>query len=447
MHLVLKNKPKWAQKNISTPPHLIIEPHYNHQNEGFIAKYARGKLSVQGFNKVGERQGELFFHSILPSGLWPEFLGHSQPIGSIRPIWLSFEMSSRLLLEEGAEVASIIHQTLEAGFNTLILEWLGEYDASLLNKLHICLKENGIRLVVELSRLPKAAFQFLMHLLDREVGIFVCSQIDEEYSEIGQEKLYFDKIVEDVTQWEQRVKNNQLLIYYLPHSGSKIHPHFLKELSLKLNGTTFLSFPAFRKNNTAHPFWIELRQMQHSLGVPLLPFIDLKSGSNSSLFFDVFESYFYKEERHRFMGFGAALSHFDLPGSFTHGNLWIIGHQQWRRLSSDVWIETWFRSFYPDQNYEEYKSLLKGVRHLQRDIQEHQEHWSNGSFSYEEMRWIGDSLLSSIKLLELKLSKNRDMNKMVELLRLSLKQIEDILASLAYSQGIHLSSKYPCHSK
>ncbi len=436
----LKNSIKWTQDPFYREPVIKTDPHLKSKREGFSAKYCSGILTVQGNSRMGEKQGEIFFKSLASSRCWPEFLGISHPLYPLRPLWISGEMCSRLVLHG---FHSLPDKILQLGYNTLIVGGIDEemerssfYLQSQFQSFQYHLNDNGIRLVLNLSSVAGNKQSDLMDILPRDSVVLFCSEIKEECSEEGDDRLYLDKITDEIHYFEKRMKGCFSLLYYLPIFDNRNYGNFLHSLSLRVLPKTVLAFPAASEGLKAHPFWIELRQMQEPLGLQLLPIINYEPASGYSLCYDHFESCISFSHRHLPAGFAAYISDLGEEGSFLHGNLWVTGHLQWKCLSPDTWIDTWFRSFHPDTDYFEYKYALTKLRQLVCEMAELQNPGPGGIHPFEELRSHYESLRENLRVIEFKLSR---IKKIMDPMTSSLKQVHEALILSAQAHSIHLS--------
>ncbi len=418
----------WCRHTGIKSPNIECETVFGRSLEGYTARYINGSICIKANNLSSQSFAVHHINSLLPSGHWPEFLGETRPLFAIRPIWLECDWPSWLLSWDKGSFDALAEQILCLGYNALILgnpeDRLQKISSDLkpyIQRLQHSLRSKQIQLGVVMSglldelTLDRGSIHKendILSCLEQGSLVVVKSRVKTENLDLRAGKSFIESLVEDVRHYEAMGQGKYNLIYYLPFDSTWMHnrSNMLQELSTEISSQTVIAFSAFSGGPSGdylqmHPFWCELRRMQEPLGLRLLPLVFMTDSKYPSLHFDIFENYYARCIRHNFVGIAAYASCLPPAGDLNHCNLWIAGQLQWKALPPDLYVETWFKSFYPCMEYFDWQPLLKQMRFLVLDIKAISSRAHNTCFQPEELKIIHDMWLSNAKALKIKMGK------------------------------------------
>ncbi len=428
--------------------------------EGFTASLYRGALHLEADSPLAAVYGLAQLKAAASSRHLPDYLGASTPCYAWRPLWLNGDLLCSLTpeiclflpsflcaldvpLEEQPVFRSFCLQTLEKGFNTVILGSCQQKNAvsqtqpprSLdLQALCRAFHAYGLKIILKPTwRCLDPAFRsFLISPFDPHFRSYLAEHISHlksaEYDGLMWESQSThpqfmqhpladaaseaEAMLEELKGWEQNINSGAFFFYYL--SATK-----KEEMLKQAQRLAFLCQRAGRKTLVVfsavagdpwedflppHPVWDHLRQLPDPLQTPLLPLVNVGAIQQGEGLWPVLtperiDAVLGRFHRHAFAGMVALTNRFPDRSGLLACNLWVAGQALWRPLAPSLLMDTWFRAYRSDLSFMTLQKWFNSLANLTlelRHIQALTREDGSSMLPLEDCRLKAESLLAQL---------------------------------------------------
>lgn len=456
-------------------PELVWKAPEEGKGEKFIISYQRGIVKIEGESLLAVAYGISQALLGLQSGHIAEYLGERIPRFPLRPLWVGGNSHVKLTDNLGVSVPSFFsnldfseldrfcQRVIELGFNAILLgsrEYAAATEFQLssidFNTLFSFFHEYGIKVLLKPmlidQDLKRISAGCPLNPSDREKLQSYLKELQtfKHLDYLFWESSYLfpdfvthpgarDAILSEVVLEEVRVIEEVLsipLIYYLPVPNflfAKEQASWMLRFCDDVGEKTTIAFSSVAGNACLdhlppHPFWEYLRQSTEISSTRLLPIVNVGSvlqgeGLWPAPSLDLLDNYYSRLYRHSFAGAIALVNTLPKEGGLLDCALWTASQCLWKESSPLLLAETWFQVYRSEWDFSLYWDCLKKTREMIIELsllRSLTNEMSRDLISTEECRAVTESLLSRLKILQMKADKlQRQNSKKTKLISLT----------------------------
>lgn len=428
--------------------------------ESFSAICRAGTLDLYSDGPLAQAYALSFMTVAVKSGHLADYLGTRKPKFALRPLWLGSPAKVAISQHVGLHVPEFMlaedrqfwlprfcKRLLECGYNSVMI---GAQHGAFISKpakqtfelSEIChhMLDHGIQLIVKPKfYLPPGSLPAHKCPYDKNFASFLATAYSELATELPQLSYIFwesmllysnyryhpnakeattiEIVLEEVRLLESLLGANTGLIFYLPSpnpQSAQKQAAWIPELLDDLGPKTVLAFSAVAGEISAdhqldHSLWNTLRLHRESSATPLLPIVNLGAvhqgeGLWPLVNLDLCERFIPRCQRHNFLGMIGFANHLPKQGGWLDSLLWVAGHSQWDSFQPHLLMETWFKAFYPNEDFSHCYPLLKDARKIALRTSSLHALACNrkrANLASEEWRVYAEEILAQLKLLQM----------------------------------------------
>ncbi len=408
-------------------------------SEDYHIQYAHGKITVKTHGYLGAIHAIQAIQTGIASGHLVHFLGPRTPHFKLRPLCLDEDIKTVSLNPE--QLHKCCTRILELGYNAILIDELD--NPTQLKNLCTQVKSYGLKILLkpsflQIQKLKKhsplnkvyqdSLTDYLKDLLSNHLDFdYLFWESNWQTLEFIHDPNADQYTLSEIMHKEARLLESILnpsknLVFYVPaideHVAKQCTP-WIPSLADDLKQDTILAFSAvagdfFSDFLPIHPLWNQLRLKKEASSAAFMPILNIgnvKQGEGlwPILVDDFIDECIGRSHHAHFSGILSIAKHLPNEGGLHACNLWVASQAMWKpKLPAFLWQETWFSAYRPDWNAVLYRSLLKQIRVVSRQLHAllpTTKEINHHHLSSQECRLTVESILAQINDIHARLEK------------------------------------------